>query len=136
MSACKFSRVHEFQSQGALLLVNLVTCQLYASCILTFNLHLSKSLTDRQKVRISNIPFSENSVEIQIWTYCASLNITKERTSKVLPSIREEIMATLEEVSIDDEIDREILNLSTDDIINRTRLLENEIKVLIQYLLF
>jgi len=38
-------------------------------------------------------------------------------------------MATLEEVSIDDEIDREILNSSTDDIINRTRLMENEIKV-------
>ena len=40
-------------------------------------------------------------------------------------------MATLEEVSIDDEIDREILNSSTDDVINRTRLMENEIKVLI-----
>ena len=39
------------------------------------------------------------------------------------------IMSTLEEVSIDDEIDREILNSSTDDIINRTRLMENEIKV-------
>ena len=38
-------------------------------------------------------------------------------------------MATLEEVSIDDEIDREIMNSSTDDIINRTRLMENEIKV-------
>jgi len=38
-------------------------------------------------------------------------------------------MATLEEVSIDDEIDQEILNSSTDDIVNRTRLLENEIKV-------
>ena len=38
-------------------------------------------------------------------------------------------MATLEEVSIDDEIDREILNSSTDDVINRTRLMENEIKV-------
>jgi hypothetical protein len=38
-------------------------------------------------------------------------------------------MATLEEVSIDEEIDREILNSSTDDIINRTRLMENEIKV-------
>ena len=40
-------------------------------------------------------------------------------------------MATLEEVSIDDGIDKEILNSSTEDIINRTRLLENEIKVLI-----
>jgi len=40
-------------------------------------------------------------------------------------------MATLEEVSVVDEIDQEILNSSTDDIINRTRLLENEIKVLI-----
>jgi hypothetical protein len=38
-------------------------------------------------------------------------------------------MATLEEVSIDDEIDQEILKSSTDDIVNRTRLLENEIKV-------
>jgi 26S proteasome regulatory subunit T5 len=38
-------------------------------------------------------------------------------------------MATLEEVSIDDEINQEILNSSTDDIVNRTRLLENEIKV-------
>ena len=38
-------------------------------------------------------------------------------------------MTTLEEVSIDDEMDREILNSSTDDIVNRTRLLENEIKV-------
>jgi len=38
-------------------------------------------------------------------------------------------MATLEEVSIDDDIDRDILNSSTDDIINRTRLMENEIKV-------
>ena len=38
-------------------------------------------------------------------------------------------MATLEEVSIDDEIDQDILNSSTDDIVNRTRLLENEIKV-------
>jgi hypothetical protein len=40
-------------------------------------------------------------------------------------------MATLEEVGIEDELDREILNSSTDDIINRTRLMENEIKVLI-----
>jgi 26S proteasome regulatory subunit T5 len=39
-------------------------------------------------------------------------------------------MATLEEVNIDDEIDREILNSSTDDIVNRTRLVENDIKVL------
>src|ERR1700721_1545058 len=39
-----------------------------------------------------------------------------------------QIMATLEEVTIDDEIDQEILNSSTDDIINRTRLLENTIK--------
>ena len=38
-------------------------------------------------------------------------------------------MATLEEVSLEDEIDQEILNSSTDDIINRTRLLENDIKV-------
>jgi hypothetical protein len=38
-------------------------------------------------------------------------------------------MATLEEVSIDDELDREIQSLSTDDIVTRTRLLENEIKV-------
>ena len=45
-------------------------------------------------------------------------------------------MATLEEVSIDDEIDREILSLSTDDIINRTRLLENDIKVLIHQYYF
>lgn len=41
-------------------------------------------------------------------------------------------MATLEEVSIEDEIDKEILNSSTDDIINRTRLMENEIKVAIR----
>jgi 26S proteasome regulatory subunit T5 len=39
-------------------------------------------------------------------------------------------MATLEEVSVEDEIDKEILNSSTDDIINRTRLLDNDIKVL------
>ena len=45
-------------------------------------------------------------------------------------------MATLEEVSIDDELDREILNSSTDDIINRTRLMENEIKVLIHQYYF
>jgi hypothetical protein len=38
-------------------------------------------------------------------------------------------MATLEEVSLEDEIDQEILNSSTDDIVNRTRLLENDIKV-------
>ena len=38
-------------------------------------------------------------------------------------------MATLEEVGMDDELDREIQSLSTDDIITRTRLLENEIKV-------
>src|SRR5277367_4162327 len=38
-------------------------------------------------------------------------------------------MATLEEVSVVDEIDQDILNSSTDDIVNRTRLLENEIKV-------
>jgi 26S proteasome regulatory subunit T5 len=38
-------------------------------------------------------------------------------------------MATLEEVHIEDEIDQEILNSSTDDIVNRTRLLENDIKV-------
>jgi len=38
-------------------------------------------------------------------------------------------MATLEQVSLEDEIDQEILNSSTDDIINRTRLLENDIKV-------
>jgi hypothetical protein len=38
-------------------------------------------------------------------------------------------MTTLEEVSIDDELDREIQSLSTDDIVTRTRLLENEIKV-------
>jgi 26S proteasome regulatory subunit T5 len=38
-------------------------------------------------------------------------------------------MATLEEVSLEDDIDQEILNSSTDDIINRTRLLENDIKV-------
>ena len=39
-------------------------------------------------------------------------------------------MATLEEVHIEDEIDQEILKSSTDDIINRTRLLENDIKVI------
>lgn len=38
-------------------------------------------------------------------------------------------MATLEEVIIDDELDKELANSSTDDIINRTRLLENDIKV-------
>ena len=38
-------------------------------------------------------------------------------------------MATLEEVALEDEIDQEIRNSSTDDIINRTRLLENDIKV-------
>ena len=38
-------------------------------------------------------------------------------------------MATLEEVNIDNEIDREIANSSTEDITNRTRLLENDIKV-------
>jgi hypothetical protein len=38
-------------------------------------------------------------------------------------------MATLEEVGLDDEVDREIQSLSTDDIATRTRLLENEIKV-------
>ena len=37
-------------------------------------------------------------------------------------------MATLEEVSMENEFDKEILNLSTDDIITRTKLLENEIK--------
>ena len=37
-------------------------------------------------------------------------------------------MATLEEVTKDDEMDKEIQSLSTDDIVNRTRLLENEIK--------
>ena len=39
-------------------------------------------------------------------------------------------MATLEEVVIDDELDKELANSSTDDIINRTRLLENDIKVM------
>jgi hypothetical protein len=38
-------------------------------------------------------------------------------------------MATLEEVALEDEIDQEIRNSSTDDIVNRTRLLENDIKV-------
>jgi hypothetical protein len=38
-------------------------------------------------------------------------------------------MATLEEVNVEDEIDQEILNSSTDDIVNRTRLLDNDIKV-------
>jgi 26S proteasome regulatory subunit T5 len=38
-------------------------------------------------------------------------------------------MATLEEVHIEDQIDQEILSVSTDDIVNRTRLLENDIKV-------
>ena len=39
-------------------------------------------------------------------------------------------MATLEEVVIDDEIDKELANSSTDDIVNRTKLLENDIKVM------
>jgi hypothetical protein len=38
-------------------------------------------------------------------------------------------MTTLEEVGLDNELDREIQSLSTDDIATRTRLLENEIKV-------
>jgi predicted alpha/beta hydrolase family esterase len=37
-------------------------------------------------------------------------------------------MKTLEEVSIDDDIDPKGLNSSNDDIANRTRLLENEIR--------
>ena len=40
-------------------------------------------------------------------------------------------MATLEEVNVEEELDKEILNSSTDDIINRTRLLDNDIKVLL-----
>jgi 26S proteasome regulatory subunit T5 len=38
-------------------------------------------------------------------------------------------MTTLEEVNLGEEIDPEILNSSTDDIVNRTRLLDNDIKV-------
>ena len=40
-------------------------------------------------------------------------------------------MATLEEVTADDSMDQEILGLSTEDIITRTRLLENDIKVIL-----
>jgi hypothetical protein len=39
------------------------------------------------------------------------------------------IMATLEQVTFDDELDREIQSMSTDDVVNRTKLLENDIKV-------
>ena len=39
-------------------------------------------------------------------------------------------MATLEDVVVDDEIDKELSNSSTDDIVNRTKLLENDIKVM------
>jgi len=40
-----------------------------------------------------------------------------------------ETMATLEEIVVDDQIEKELANSSTDDIVNRTRLLENDIKV-------
>jgi hypothetical protein len=45
-------------------------------------------------------------------------------------------MTTLEEVAAGDIMDQEILGMSTKDIITRTRMLENEIKVdfvLIEY---
>jgi hypothetical protein len=42
-------------------------------------------------------------------------------------------MATLEEVTADDAMDQEILGLSTEDIVSRTRLLENEIKVILAF---
>jgi hypothetical protein len=45
------------------------------------------------------------------------------------PQLEVKVMATLEEVGIGEELDQEILNSSTDDIINRSRLLENDIKV-------
>ena len=38
-------------------------------------------------------------------------------------------MTDLDQIALQDEIDKEILNTSTDDIVNRTRLLENDIKV-------
>jgi 26S proteasome regulatory subunit T5 len=39
-------------------------------------------------------------------------------------------MATLEEIVVEDELEKELANSSTDDIINRTKLLDNDIKVL------
>ena len=38
-------------------------------------------------------------------------------------------MATLEEIVIEDELEKELVASSTEDIINRTRLLDNDIKV-------
>ena len=38
-------------------------------------------------------------------------------------------MATLEDIVVEDEIEKELANSSTDDIVNRTKLLDNDIKV-------
>jgi hypothetical protein len=86
---------------------------------------LKKSFADQSSQ--SAAKSGSGTAQIETFVYCASSQIDiADSQSRLCQRTK---MATLEDVSIDDELDREIQSLSTDDIVTRTRLLENEIKV-------
>ena len=77
----------------------------------------------RDRRQESESPACGGSVNIKTWSSVIARPLLNILSDCIID------MATLEEVALEDEIDQEIRNSSTDDIINRTRLLENDIKV-------
>jgi len=80
---------------------------------------------------------SLRKVEVRTWgcpawddlADCASFLYNSNYTYTTMEMTDLEEIALQEEWALQEEINKEIQNTSTDDIINRTRLLENDIKV-------